>query len=310
MKNTLQFINRETANNPSLFVKSEEESYINEIYSIAGRIAENDAIKIVAIAGPSASGKTTTAHILCDRLKELGETPVVVSLDDFYLPVDRLPLLPDGRRDIESVNSLDISLIEKCFNEIISTGVSDLPVFDFSKKERRSNAKRIDISGGGIVIVEGLHALNPIITELVPHENYFKIYISVNSPVIDQNGTQLLSSRQLRFIRRALRDEIFRDTTVDKTLVLWKDVVEGEKKYLYCYKETADVQLKTLHLYEPCLYRNRFLAMRGELTPDSVCYDYFVSIAEALERFVPLDPSYVPRGSLVREFIGNGRYNT
>lgn len=309
MKNTLRTINDYALSNPSELVLRAERHYRNEIYSVADRIAQNDDLKIVSIAGPSASGKTTTAHILCDRLKELGETTEVVSLDDFYLPTERLPVLEDGTKDIESVNALDIELLKKCLNDIIKTGKTYLPRYDFAGKKRILKDREIDISHRGIVIAEGLHALNPVITDLVPEKNIFKAYISVNRCITDDNGEQILSSRQIRLVRRTLRDRIFRGSSINDTLALWNGVVEGEKKYLYCFKEKADVQIKTLHIYEPCLYRDVFLSLKSEIDKNSVCYNYFMKTVDALKLFAPLDEALVPKDSLIREFIGNGKYN-
>ena len=308
MKNTLQTINDLALTNPGKLVLRAERHYERELSETAERIAENDDIKIVALAGPSASGKTTTAHILCEKLRALGEEPEIISLDDFYLPVDELPLLEDGARDIESVNALDIPLLNKCFNEIIKTGKTVLPKFKFSSKTRISNAREIDLSGRGIAVVEGLHALNPLITDLVPRKNIFKAYISVNRGIINEDGSQLLSSRQIRLARRVLRDRTFRGTSVNETLSLWRGVVEGEEKYLYCYKDTADVQIKTLHIYEPCLYRDMFLKLKDEVTDGAQYRDYFLKTADALERFIPIEASLVPSDSLITEFVGNGKY--
>ena len=309
MKNTLQTINDLALNAPEELVARAERHYDREISNIAKRISDDDDIKIVALAGPSASGKTTTAHMLCEKLKELDEVTEVISLDDFYLPVDRLPVSEDGTRDIESVNALDIPLLNKCLNEIIKTGKTALPKYNFAQKNRVLAARNIDVSGRGIAIVEGLHALNPFITELVPRKNIFKAYISVNRCVDNEDGSQLLSSRQLRLARRVLRDRTFRGSSANETLSLWQGVVEGEKKYLYCFKETADVQIKTLHIYEPCLYRNEFLKLKDEVAWDARCRDYFLKTAAALEQFVPIDSALVPSDSLVTEFIGNGKYN-
>ncbi len=309
MKNILSEINKEAMANPLGLIERAERDYLKEIESIAKKIADDDDIKIVSIAGPSASGKTTTAHILCDTLESLGETTNVVSLDNFYLPVDKLPILEDGTRDIESVNSLDKQLIEKCFTQIVETGKTVLPMFDFTKKVRIENALPIDISKHGIIIVEGLHGLNPIITDLAPEKNIFKIYISVNSSICDENGKMLMSSRQIRLVRRTLRDMVFRASPADVTLSLWNNVVEGEKKHLYCFKGTADVQLKTLHLYEPCVYRNDFLKLKDQVSYGTPCYDYFMKTADVLEKFESIDSSLVPYDSLIREFIGGGRYN-
>ena len=308
MKNTLQTINNCAVNDPEAFIKDAENEYIGNIMSVANVISDDDDIKIVSIAGPSASGKTTTAHILCEKLEGLGEKTAVVSLDDFYLPRERLPVLSDGSRDIESVNALDSNLMKQCFEELIQKGKASFPKYDFATGSRVENAKIIDIGDRGIVIVEGLHALNPVITSLIPSENLFKIYISVNLP-IKENGKVLLSSRQMRLVRRSLRDEIFRGSDINDTLSLWNNVVSGERKYLYCYKDSADVQLKTLHLYEPCIFKKRFLELRDKLSEDACCRDYFLKTAQAMEQFNDIDVNLVPHESLMREFIGDGKYN-
>ena len=303
MINSVGEINKAVLNPMEIIIEAEA-NYRAEIYTAAQRIADNDAIKIVALAGPSGSGKTTTAHILCKRLEELGESTTVVSLDDFYLPLDKLPILENGKRDTESVNSLNKELLKKCFNEIITTGRSYLPRYDFSKSESIENDRLVDIRNHGIIIAEGLHALNPVITDLVPKENIFKLYISVNCSIEDNFGEQLLSSRQIRLARRALRDRFERGTDINKTLSFWNGVVEGERKHLYCFKNTADVLIKTLHVYEPCLYRDAFLKLKGEVSKNSVCYDYFMRTASALEKFSSLDGNLIPENSLIREFIG------
>ncbi len=305
MINTLNQINKMATECPNEFIKSSNKEYYDSIKNIAKYVESNDDIKIVAIAGPSGSGKTTTAHILQDELEKLNETVAVVSLDDFYLPADKLPLLSDGTTDIESVNSLDIELIKECFYNIINTGKFDLPHYDFKTKSSIKNAKKIDIGDHGIVIIEGLHAMNPMISDVVQRKNIYKMYISVNRSVDDQNGVQMLSSRQIRLIRRVLRDEKFRGATATETLHLWNNVIDGERKYLYCFKDTADIQLVTFHPYELGVYRERFGKMRNTVNKNAPCYDYFIKTANALERFEDIDSSLVPPNSLIREFIGD-----
>lgn len=305
MINTLNEINKMAKECPKEFIKACNDEYIRNITDIAKRIEQDDDIKIVAIAGPSGSGKTTTAHILQNKLNSLGETVSVVSLDDFYLPSDELPILPDGSVDIESVNSLDIALIKDCFDGIIKSGKSSLPHYDFKTKSRINNAKLLNIGNHGIVIVEGLHAMNPLISDLVPRKNIFKIYISVNRSVDDNNGVQMLSSRQIRLVRRVLRDDRFRGATATETLHLWNNVIDGERKYLYCFKENADVKLVTFHPYELGVYRERFCKMRSTVNKNAPCYEYFIDTANALERFDAIDSSLVPENSLIREFIGD-----
>ena len=305
MINTLSLINKAIKENAPLFIKNCEEEYKEQINSIAKQIADNDDIKIVAIAGPSASGKTTTAHLLMKRLADLSEKTDVVSLDDFYLPIGKMPILPDGNRDFESVHALDLPCIETVFKSIINTGAAILPRFDFQTKTHIENARRVDVGNRGIVIVEGLHALNPAVTGLVGKENILKIYISVNMPIENENGEQVLSSRHLRLARRVLRDERFRGSPPKETLFLWNKVVEGESKYLYCFKNTADIRLTTLHSFEPCLYKEPFCRLRGSVDSGTPCYDYFIKTANALEQFCAIDSKLIPANSLIREFIGN-----
>ena len=305
MINTLSSINKEVKDNAVLFVEKCEEEYREEINAIAKRIADTDDIKIVAIAGPSGSGKTTTAHLLMKRLGVLGEKTDVVSLDDFYLPIGKMPILPDGNRDFESVNALDLPCIERVFKSIIGTGKALLPRFDFQTKEHIDDARLIDIGNRGIVIVEGLHALNPAVTGLVKKENILKIYVSVNMPIENEGGEQILSSRQLRLARRVLRDERFRNASVKETLLLWSKVIEGESKYLYCFKNTADIKLTTLHSFEPCVYKEPFCRLRNSIDGATPCYEYFIKTANALEQFCSVESVLIPKDSLIREFIGS-----
>lgn len=305
MINTLSEINKKATECPKEFIEQSNKEYLQNLVNIAAHILADADIKIVAIAGPSGSGKTTTAHILQEQLKKCGETVEVVSLDDFYLSAEKLPVLPDGSKDIESVDALDISLIQKCFEEIISSGKTNLPHYDFKTQASIHNAKPLDIGKKGLLIVEGLHAMNPLISDLVERKNIFKIYISVNRSVDDENGVQLLSSRQIRLVRRVLRDDRFRGATATQTLHLWNNVIDGERKYLYCFKDTADIQLVTFHPYELGVYRERFGKMRSTVNKNAPCYDYFIKTANALERFATIDSNLVPSDSLIREFIGD-----
>lgn len=304
MINTIDEINKAAREDARGFIKLCGEEYKNRICEIATTIADDDDIKIVSIAGPSGSGKTTTAHILCQKLQQLEETVEVVSLDDFYLENHELPRLPDGSFDIESVNSLDIQRIKKCFDDIITSGKTVLPYFDFKNKVRNDSHRQIDIGDRGIIIVEGLHAMNPLITGLVPRKNIYKVYISVNVPVENENGQQILSTRQIRLARRVLRDEQFRNSTAEETLRLWNNVIDGESKYLYCFKNTADVCLTTLHPYELGVYKKRFCSLRNTVSKNTPCREFFLDTVNAFEQFVEIDSSLVPKDSLIREFIG------
>lgn len=296
------------AKDPKKFIKSSEDYYHSEISAISDYVKNNRNIKLVLLSGPSGSGKTTSAHMLSVYLRKRNIPSHTVSLDDFYLPYDRLPVLENGKFDTETVNSLDIDEISRCFNEILNTGETMLPHFDFMTKQKHERVRHLKLEKDGIVIVEGLHALNPLITDFLPENTVYKIYISVNSPVLNDDGSVLLSSRKIRFIRRTLRDEIFRNTKLEKTLLMWEEVVRAEDDFLTALKSTADMNLITLHFYELCVYKSRYLRAFSELSKKADGYDYALKVAKALTEFDEIDLSSVPKSSLIREFLGDGEY--
>lgn len=307
--NILSKINYMATNEPENLIRVSEERYNNELNEVVDRIANNNDYKIILLAGPSGSGKTTTAHIIKDKLINVGKKVQVISLDNFFLPMEKMPLQENGEKDFESVYSLDIPEIHRCFQELLINEKTNIPVFSF---QTLSNNERlaIDISGGGILIVEGLHALNPILTDKLDNNKLFKIYISVNKNVVDDNGEKLLSSKQLRLIRRMSRDFLYRNTSAVGTLKLWTSVVKGEEKYLYCFKETADIQLFTFHSYEPCVFKNIIINLLKDLPKNSDNYDYIMDAKKVLEQFTSIKTDLVPETSLIREFIPGGVYET
>lgn len=306
--NILSEINHMAQTDPAGLIAKAEQRYDLALHDLAERITQNEQYKIILLAGPSGSGKTTTAHILRDKLHARGVFAAVVSLDHFYLPEDQMPRLENGDADLESVYSLDILEIHRCFSEIIAQGKTDMPVYDFALGRRADTPLSIDIGNHGILIIEGLHALNPVLTGNLHAENLFRLYISVNCPVLDDAGGVVLTSRQMRLARRMSRDFIYRNTTAERTLRLWTSVVAGEEKYLYCFKGNADCKLVTFHSFEPCVFRNIVIGLLEQLTPQADNYEYVMKTKQALERFVPLDFELVPETSLIREFIKGGLY--
>ena len=305
--NTLSNINAFAKNEPNKFIEVSEEKYHSEIRSLAEKIVNNENYKIVLLAGPSGSGKTTTAHILKENIIRLGHGAEVVSLDNFYLEAEKMPRLKNGQPDFETVYSLDIPEIHKCFSQIISVGKTDMPIFNFAERKREETMHLVDVSEGGIVIVEGLHALNPVLYDKLPANNLLKIYISVND-FVSHNGKKLLSSRKMRLARRLSRDYIYRNTSPTETLKLWTSVIEGEEKYLYCFKDTADLLIKTFHMYEPCVFRDIIYGLLKDLPKSAENYGYAIEMRDALLKFEPICLDNVPQNSLLREFILGGKF--
>ena len=305
MVNNIEYINGRVASDPLQFIKDCEDGYERIIQSIAEKIITEDGREIVMLAGPSSAGKTTTARKLKEALSEKGVKTYVLSLDDFYLDRDDIPYLPDGTQDYETVYALDLAQLEKDLNSLICGETVKAPVFDFTTGKRSDTEfNEITLGDEDVVIIEGLHALNPVITEKV-RGKLLKVYINVSSRIYDEDGNVLLNKRNLRFVRRMIRDYKFRASSVENTCKLWKNVTAGEDKYLFPFRDNADIKADTIHLYEPCVLKHQALP----LLRDSIISDEFKKdiehLIKALEGFEDIEENIVPEDSLLREFLGN-----
>ncbi len=289
---------------PHSFIKECEERYNNKIENVAQLICEREASEIVMIAGPSSAGKTTTAKKLRAALKEKGIESYTVSLDDFYLDNKDAPRFPDGTPDFETVECLDIECFQKKMRELLEKGETELPEFDFLKGERKPQYNKIKISPKDVIIVEGLHALNPVITDTLPQDRLLKIYINLSSRIYDEKGNIVLNKRNMRFIRRLVRDFKFRGSSVEKTYRLWIKVRYGEDTYLFPFKDNADIKINTIHLYETCVLKETAIELLSTLSRESEFYSESQRLVRGLQKFPVLDSSAVPCDSLLREFIG------
>lgn len=304
INNYIEYINEKAKASPSEFIEKCEERYENIINTIAEKIVIDEGREIVMLAGPSSAGKTTTARKLCEKLNEKGVKTYVLSLDDFYLNRADIPYLPDGTQDFETVDALDLDLFTKCVNELLSGKTVKNPIFDFHTGKRSSiEFNEITLGEQDIVIIEGLHALNPVITEKIQGK-LLKIYINVSSRIYDEKGNIILNKRNMRFIRRMVRDYKFRSSTVDNTCKLWKNVTTGEDKYLFPYRHLADIKINTIHLYESCVLKHQAMEL---IENSEVSEEYKADIKKiynALKQFENIDEKLVPQGSLLREFLG------
>ncbi len=289
---------------PKKFLFECSENYRQRVREISKRVFEDKNKKIVMLAGPSSSGKTTTAGFISQCINEFGGKAYTVSLDDFYLPrSESYPLDENGEPDFECVEALDIELLHSSLRELIEKGRSALPVFDFTTGERINNVKTIELLENDVIIVEGLHALNPIITDTLDGDNLFKIYISVSSRVYENDGSVLLSKRDLRFTRRMVRDFKFRSMPVERTFEIWSSVTRGEDKYLFPFEGLADVKINSFHPCEPCVMAELALPLLRDVK-DSEFTDKANLLINKLSLFKKTDYSILPDDSLLREFTG------
>lgn len=304
INNYLEYINDLALNDPTELVRRSETRFDNILNDITARIAGDDGREIVMLAGPSASGKTTTANKIAQKCTARGMQTYVVSLDDFYLDRDKIPRDESGKPDFETVYALDLPKFSQTIHLLLSGVATDLPIFDFTTGKRSDEVRTVTLGEQDAVVVEGLHALNPLITDALPQKNLLKIYISVSSRIYNEKGKIILNKRNLRFLRRMTRDYLFRASSVENTYNLWESVRNGEDKYLFPYRDCADVKINSVHLSAPCVFRDTCLAMlenadlSGEQKKDAE------ELAAALRLFVPISPSFIPETSLLREFLG------
>lgn len=301
---TLSSINDAANDNYEHFVKVCEDTYTDALANLTDRIISNPNNKIVMVAGPSASGKTTSARKLADALKHKGVDAYTISLDDFYMDREKAPVFPDGKPNYETVYALDLPVLTNCLNELITKSHSELPIFDFITGARSKDTNVITLEDDDVVIVEGLHALNPVITDCLPKENLLKVYISIASRIYDNEHNVLLTKRNMRFLRRAVRDYQFRNSSIENTYKLWDSVQYGENEYLFPYKHLADVMVDSFHSYEPCIFKTVATALFQELPKESEYYEDCQQILEILDQFDAIPSVSVPQDSLLREFIG------
>ncbi len=289
---------------PDEFVAACTVDYRRRVAEAAKTVFTAGNKKIIMLAGPSSSGKTTTAALLSREIEALGAKAYTVSLDDFYFSrsTGKYPLDENGKPDYETVDALDVELIRHCFGELIEKSESYLPIFDFTVGERRDKERKITLSENDIIIVEGLHALNPAITDTLPAENLFRIYVSVSSRVYENEETVLLSKRDLRFIRRMVRDYLFRAMPAHRTFEIWESVMRGEDKYLFPFEKSADLKLNSFHPCEPCVIAGKAISLlegvEGEFS------DKANQLKDKLSLFKELNYSILPQDSLLREFTG------
>ena len=308
INNTLEYIEKK-AEAPESFCKECERKYNKKIQKIAKDIADNQEMTIVMLAGPSSAGKTTTAKKLREALADLNIVCHTISLDDFYLNNCDSPRFPDGTPDYETVDALDITCFEKTMNKLLTEGEAQLPEFDFLTGARKPEYNFLKISQSDVIIVEGLHALNPVITKHIPSERILKIYINVSSRIYDKNKNIILNKRNMRFIRRMVRDYKFRGNSVEETFKMWITVRYGEDAYLFPFKDNADIKINTIHLYETCILKNTAIELLSEVSKESEFYKESQRLIRNLERFPSINSSVVPEDSLLREFIGKEQNN-
>ena len=308
VNNTLEYI-IENAENPEKFISECEDKYNNKIKKIAKDIAESEKTEIVMLAGPSSSGKTTTAKKLCQALSDLGVKSHTVSLDDFYLNNCDSPRFPDGTPDYETVEALDIPCFEKTMTTLIETGCALMPEFDFLTGKRKEKYNELKLGEKDVIIVEGLHGLNPSLLPDGFNENLvYKVYVSPLLP-LNLDDHNRIGTSYLRLLRRTVRDFATRGASVQRTLSMWDSVRRGEERWIFPYQENADFIFNSSTLYELAVLKKHIFPLLTAIEPSEECYDQVRAMVKILNYVHEAEvDDEIPPTSIVREFIGGNTF--
>lgn len=276
--------------------------------AIADEICARGA-KAVMLAGPSSSGKTTSANRLSTQLRVHGKKPILMSLDDYYVDRDKIAPGPDGKVDLEHINTIDTELFGQHLAALLSGEEVELPTFSFKKGRREWLGHKLRLDEKSVIIVEGLHAMNPVLLpEGLDSSLVFRLFVTPLLPLNLDNHNRIPSS-YLRLLRRIVRDYETRGASVAHTLDMWQSVRAGEEKWIYPFQENADVMFNSSTLYELAVLKKHIFPLLTEVEPSDECYDQVRSVVKVLNFVHEADVDFeIPPTSLVREFIGGNTF--
>ena len=277
--------------------------YNNQLVKITDDICNNRNIKIILIAGPSSSGKTTTAKKLGIYLRSRGLNPKQISLDDYFLNRDKTPKLPDGSLDTESLNTVDVTLFNKQLTKLLDGEKIEIPHYNFILGKREYNGDYIKLNSDDVLIVEGLHCLNDDLTMSIDRINKYKVYISPLTQLNIDNHNRIHTS-DTRKLRRIVRDNQYRGTNAAETLKAWKKIREGEEKYIFPYQDSADYIVNSALIYELGILKTYAEPLLFNVPENDENYPEVLRLINLLRNFLPIPSEDVPTDSVLREFIG------
>jgi len=285
-----------------------EACHAAQLAQIARDICAKPEIKVVLIAGPSSSGKTTTSHRLCLELLNQGRQPVALSLDNWYVDGSLTPTDENGKKDYESIYAIDLRQLEEDLKGLIAGKEILLPTFNFAEEKREYTGDTLQLEADSIMVIEGIHALNPLLTEHIEASCKYKIYAAPMSPV-SLDGENWIPTHVHRLLRRMSRDLRTRGKSPQMTIASWPSVREGEIKWIEPFREQADAQFDTSLTYELPAIRYRVEAALQTVPAVAEEYKTAEQLLFYLSFFEGLEASYIPRTSILREFIGGSQFN-
>lgn len=286
------------------FILEAEALQNKKLGQIADYIAARaDRVKVILIAGPSSSGKTTTAKKLSIHLKILGFKPIPIELDNYFVNRDRTPVGPDGKPDFECLEALDVSFLNEQLVDLFEGKEIELPLYDFKSGTRKMSGRKISLKNNEILILEGIHGLNEQLTPQIPTSHKLKIYVSALTQLnIDDHNR--VRTTDYRLLRRMVRDHNFRGHDARATLSMWSNVQRGERRYIFPFQNSADIAFNSALDYELGVLKVFAEPLLQVIKPNDPEYADARRIQAFISRISPISPQYVPSDSTLREFIG------
>ena len=307
IENVSSLNNKVTKGNVDDIVLLSENIQNNSLFKIAETIYNNKKLKLILLAGPSSSGKTTTSKKLELFLKGFGLNPIAISIDNYFVDRDKTPRLPDGSYDFESLNSINVELFNKNLKDLLDGKEVTLPVYNFITGKSELSDESIKLGEKEILIVEGLHALNEELTYLIDRKNKYKIYLCPLT-VLSLDNHNRIRTTDNRLLRRIVRDNRTRGYSASDTLSTWGKVREGEEKYVFPFQDEADVIFNTSLIYELGVLKTYAEPLLYSVEESDPMYKEAVRLLNLLKNILPISNDYIPVDSIVREFIGGGYF--
>jgi len=288
-------------------VQTTEALHDKKLTEIAAEIAgRKPRVRLVLIAGPSSAGKTTTAKRLCTHLRVNGLEPFLISTDDFFVGDERNPRDKDGNLDYEHIEAVDLGRLNDTLQSLLDGRETIMPTFSFKQRRGFDLPEPQRLPEGGVIVMEGIHCLNPRLTGHLPDELKFRIFVSALTQLgIDRNHR--ISTSDNRLIRRMVRDNSHRGRNARETLSMWPSVQRGEHRWIFPFQHRADIMFNTALDYELGVLKNFAAPLLNQVKPMHAEYAEARRLSALLENFLPIDPAIVPGYSILRESIGGSQ---
>ena len=286
----------------------EEALHEKKIAQIADKIAANKSIKMVLIAGPSSSGKTTFAQRLGLQLRINGLKPVTISVDNYFVERPNTPKDENGEYDFENIEAIDIELFNRDLTDLLNGKTINCPEFDFKVGTKKYKGKTMHLAEDEILVIEGIHCLNDKLTSQISRNQKYKIYISALT-VLSMDRLNRISTTDTRLVRRIVRDYKFRNYSAEHTLQTWAKVNRGEEKNIFPYQEEADSIFNTSLIYELAALKDIAMPLLEKISKDKKEHAEVVRLIDMLKYFEPIPSEYIPANSLLKEFLGGGYFD-